>query len=105
MILTDDVGYDDVGFHNPRVNTPNINRFRQRSTVFENFYTAPQCAQSRAQFLTGRSYARTGTMAVSGGKGHARSAAAAAAATSGMLVAVPHWQVVCQDWHDGGVRR
>ncbi|WIA14034.1 hypothetical protein OEZ85_002592 [Tetradesmus obliquus] len=67
MILTDDVGWDDLGFHNPRVKTPNINKLRQRSTVFENFYTSPQCAQSRAQFLTGRSYARTGTMAVSGG--------------------------------------
>ncbi|KAF6258702.1 alkaline-phosphatase-like protein [Scenedesmus sp. NREL 46B-D3] len=67
MILTDDVGYDDVGFHNPRVKTPNIDKFRQRSMVLDNFYTPPQCAQSRAQFLTGRSYARTGTMAVSGG--------------------------------------
>jgi hypothetical protein len=49
------------------VHTPNIDRFIKRSTLFSNFYVTPQCAQSRAQLLTGRNFVRTGTLSVSGG--------------------------------------
>lgn len=34
---------------------------------FSNFMVAPQCAQARAQFLTGRDYLKTGTMLINGG--------------------------------------
>jgi arylsulfatase A-like enzyme len=55
-------------------NTPNLDSFIRSGVLFDNFYTTPMCAQSRAALLTGRSYPKTGTMLVSGG------AAAAAAA-------------------------
>eukprot|EP00883_Tetradesmus_obliquus_P016500 jgi/Sobl393_1/970/SZX72794.1 len=68
VIVTDDQGWDDIGLHNPAyVNTPNLDRFIRNATLFDNFYTAPQCAQTRAAVLTGRSYQRTGTMLVNGG--------------------------------------
>uniref|UniRef100_A0A383VL27 Sulfatase N-terminal domain-containing protein n=1 Tax=Tetradesmus obliquus TaxID=3088 RepID=A0A383VL27_TETOB len=68
VILTDDQGWDDIGLHNPKyVNTPNIDKFIRGGTLFDNFYVTPQCAQTRAELLTGRKYARTGTMLVHGG--------------------------------------
>ncbi|KAF6254409.1 alkaline-phosphatase-like protein [Scenedesmus sp. NREL 46B-D3] len=61
IILTDDQGYDDIGLHNPSyVKTPNLDRFMRRALRFDNFYVTPQCAQSRAALLTGRSSARVG---------------------------------------------
>lgn len=76
IILTDDQGYDDIGLHQPQkpggkptwVNTPNIDKFMQHATEFDNFYVTPMCSQSRAALLTGRDYARTGTMLINGGE-------------------------------------
>jgi hypothetical protein len=56
-----------------------LRRFIRGGTLFDNFYVTPQCAQTRAELLTGRSYARTGTMLVHGGEPAAAAAAAAAA--------------------------
>jgi arylsulfatase A-like enzyme len=42
-------------------------RFIRNGMLFDNFYTAPLCAQTRAMVLTGRSYQRTGSMLVNGG--------------------------------------
>lgn len=73
VILTDDQGWDDVGMLYPRdgtpahPNTPNLDSFIRNGVLFDNFYTTPMCAQSRAALLTGRSYPKTGTMLVSGG--------------------------------------
>ncbi|WIA16297.1 hypothetical protein OEZ85_012998 [Tetradesmus obliquus] len=75
VILTDDQGWDDISLNHPRapgskpdfIKTPNMDRFLQRSTRFDNFYVAPMCSQSRAALLTGRDFARTGTMLVNGG--------------------------------------
>ncbi|KAF6264392.1 alkaline-phosphatase-like protein [Scenedesmus sp. NREL 46B-D3] len=67
VIVTDDQGWDDIGRNNPKyVSTPNLDRFIQDSTFFDNFYVTPQCAQSRAAMLTGRYPARVGTMLVNG---------------------------------------
>lgn len=43
-------------------------RFIKGATLFDNFYTTPQCAQTRAAVLTGRHHVRTGTMLVSSGE-------------------------------------
>jgi arylsulfatase A-like enzyme len=67
VILVDDLGFDDIGLHHPRgkdgiksigVQTPNIDRLIQRGMSFSNFYTAPLCAMSRAELLTGRDFLR-----------------------------------------------
>jgi arylsulfatase len=68
----DDQGWDDIGLNHPRVpgslpdfiNTPNLDKFLQQSTRFDNFYVAPMCSHSRASLLTGRDFPRTGTMLV-----------------------------------------
>lgn len=62
VIITDDQGYADVGFHGCRdIPTPNLDALAQRGTVCTDGYvTCPVCAPSRAGLLTGRYQQRSG---------------------------------------------
>ncbi len=60
LILTDDQGYGDLGFHgNPRIRTPRIDRFARESVRMRNFCVSPVCAPTRASVMTGRYNYRT----------------------------------------------
>lgn len=53
-ILTDDQRYDELGFMNPALDTPNMNRLAKEGTHFRNaFVTTALCSPSRASILTG----------------------------------------------------
>ena len=55
MIMTDDQGWAQVGFHgNPFIRTPTLDRMAAESTEFTQFYVEPKCAPTRAALLTGR---------------------------------------------------
>ena len=56
FIITDQHRADHLGcYGNPIVKTPNIDRFAQAGTRFENFYVAtPICMPNRATLMTGR---------------------------------------------------
>ncbi len=45
FILTSDQGYDDVGYHNDFVKTPNIERLREEGITLEQSYTQPAGSQ------------------------------------------------------------
>ncbi len=55
FLLTDDMGYGDVGCYGGKfVPTPNIDRLAEEGTKFTQFYAAaPVCSPSRTGFLTG----------------------------------------------------
>jgi arylsulfatase A-like enzyme len=55
FILTDDLGYSDVGCYGAKkVETPNIDRLAKEGLRFTHFHTAASiCSPSRAAFLTG----------------------------------------------------
>lgn len=58
FFLADDLRFDGVGYRNPMVRTPNIDRLAARGTRFSNaFITTSICCTSRASIQTG-SYAR-----------------------------------------------
>ena len=62
LIMTDDQGWGDLGFHgNDSIYTPNIDQLARNSARFERFYVSPVCAPTRASLLTGRYHLRTGT--------------------------------------------
>jgi arylsulfatase A-like enzyme len=61
-------------------------RFILGATEFDNFYVAPMCSQTRAALLTGRDFARTGTMLINGGGHSSTPAAAAATAQTGKIL-------------------
>ena len=61
LIITDDQGYGDLGFHgNPDIQTPVLDSLAQRSTRFPFFYVSPVCAPTRSSLMTGRYSLRTG---------------------------------------------
>lgn len=61
IIMTDDMGYGDMGYHgNPDINTPTLNTLAKESVEFSNFYVSPVCAPTRASLMTGRYNIRTG---------------------------------------------
>ena len=63
VIITDDQGYGDLGVHgNPKIKTPNLDRFAGESVRLKNFYVSPVCAPTRASLLTGRYNYRTGVV-------------------------------------------
>jgi arylsulfatase A-like enzyme len=54
FILTDDMGYGDIGCFNGAYKTPNIDRLASGGRKFTGYYSAaPICSPSRVGFLTG----------------------------------------------------
>jgi arylsulfatase A-like enzyme len=55
LIITDDVGYGDVGVYGaPDIETPNVDRLAREGVRFTDFYAAPNCTPTRAALITGR---------------------------------------------------
>ncbi len=56
LILTDDLGYNDVGFNGSKeIKTPNLDQLAANGTSFSQAYVAhPFCGPSRAALMTGR---------------------------------------------------
>ncbi len=63
LIITDDQGHGDLGFHgNPKIRTPQLDKFARESVQFQRFYVSPVCAPTRASLMTGRYNYRTGVV-------------------------------------------
>jgi arylsulfatase A len=56
LIMTDDVGYGDIGSYGaPDIKTPNIDRLAKEGVRLTDFYAnAPVCTPTRAGLITGR---------------------------------------------------
>lgn len=54
IILADDLGWGDVGFHGSEIRTPNLDRLAREGVILSHFYTAPICSPTRAGLMTGR---------------------------------------------------
>ncbi len=55
LIVTDDVGYGDLGSYGaPDVRTPNIDGLAKSGVRLTDFYAAPQCTPTRAALISGR---------------------------------------------------
>ena len=55
FILADDLGYNDVSWHNPDIKTPNLEALARSGVILENNYVQPICTPTRSALLTGRS--------------------------------------------------
>lgn len=54
LIVADDLGWGDVGYHGSEIETPNIDRLAERGTQLDQFYVQPVCSPTRASLMTGR---------------------------------------------------
>jgi len=53
IILTDDMGYSDIGSFGSEIRTPNIDRLASNGLRFTHFYNTARCSPTRASLLTG----------------------------------------------------
>ena len=69
VMLADDAGWGDYSRNgNQQVTTPHIDSLAAQGVTLNRFYVCPLCAPTRAEFLTGRYYPRTGVYGVSTGQ-------------------------------------
>ena len=60
VMLADDLGWADVGFHGGPIDTPGLDRLAREGLELERFYTTPICSPTRAALMTGRDPMRLG---------------------------------------------
>src|SRR6185369_12508796 len=53
IILSDDMGFSDLGCYGGEIQTPNLNRLAANGIRFTQFYNNARCCPSRASLLTG----------------------------------------------------
>jgi len=54
IILADDLGWGDVGYHGSSIQTPNIDRLSQTGIQLDRFYVAPISSPTRTGLMTGK---------------------------------------------------
>lgn len=60
ILLADDLGFADVGFHKSEIQTPNLDALARQSSEIERFHSFPVCSPTRSALMTGRSPMRLG---------------------------------------------
>tara|TARA_R110002049_G_scaffold993_1_gene7059 strand:+ start:19693 stop:21357 length:1665 start_codon:yes stop_codon:yes gene_type:complete len=60
LIMSDDMGYSDIGAYGGEVKTPNLNRLAENGVKFTQFYNTARCCPTRASLMTGLNPHQTG---------------------------------------------
>ena len=66
VIIADDMGYNGISYHNPKVTTPNLGKLAKDGIQLERFYAYPVCSPARSAFLSGMMPRRFGVVDVVG---------------------------------------
>jgi arylsulfatase B len=60
VMVADDLGWNDVGFHGGDIETPSLDRLAAEGMELNRFYTTPICSPTRAALMTARDPIRLG---------------------------------------------
>ncbi|XP_078357482.1 arylsulfatase B-like [Oculina patagonica] len=60
LVVVDDFGWSDVGFHGSKIHTPNMDRLAAEGVILDNYYVQPICTPTRAALMSGRYPIHTG---------------------------------------------
>ena len=52
LIVSDDLGWSDVGFHGSQINTTNLDKVVSEGVILDNYYFRPICSPTRGALLT-----------------------------------------------------
>ena len=64
VIISDDQGWADIGYNNPKVYTPHLDQLAKQGATFARHYVMPQCTPTRVAVMTGRYPGRFGRQAL-----------------------------------------
>lgn len=68
IMVADDQGWRDVGFHGSEIKTPTLDKLADENVQLNEFYVCPTCSPTRASLLTGKYPSRYGILGPIGGK-------------------------------------
>ncbi|XP_067032540.1 arylsulfatase B-like [Acropora muricata] len=60
LVVIDDFGWSDVGFHGSKIATPNMDKLASEGVILDNYYVQPICTPTRSALLSGRYPIHTG---------------------------------------------
>jgi arylsulfatase A-like enzyme len=63
IIVADDLGWADVGFHGSEIKTPSLDALAASGLELDHHYVAPMCSPTRTALMTGRYWSRFGVTA------------------------------------------
>lgn len=68
IMVADDAGWRDVGYHGSEIKTPALDKLSNEGVQLNQFYVCPTCSPTRASLLTGKYPSRFGILGPIGGK-------------------------------------
>ncbi|MEM1219277.1 MAG: sulfatase-like hydrolase/transferase, partial [Bacteroidota bacterium] len=60
LIVVDDMGWNDVGYHGSEIRTPNLDRLATEGVELNRFYAHSACTPTRSSLMTGKTALRLG---------------------------------------------
>ena len=60
LVMVDDMGFSDLGYHGGEIQTPNLDFLAQNGVKYSNFYNSGRCCPTRASLMTGLHPHQTG---------------------------------------------
>ena len=60
LIIVDDMGWKDVGYHGSEIKTPTMDRLAKEGVELDRFYVHPTCSPTRSSLMTGKAALRLG---------------------------------------------
>jgi len=67
VIIPDDQGFNDIGYHNSNIITPNLDDLAETGVKLETHYVCTTCSPTRAAIISGRPPSRYGILGPIGG--------------------------------------
>lgn len=99
LILADDLGWNDIGYHNAEIRTPTLDRLADESVVLDAHYVQPQCTPTRVALMTGRYPSRFGEHCVAAS--NEQSFPIGTLTMASMLETRGYDTALCGKWHMG----
>lgn len=67
VIVSDDQGWNDIGYRNAKIQTPNLDKLANEGVKLEHHYVLPYCSPTRCAIMSGRHPAQFGIIGPIGG--------------------------------------
>ncbi|MHB9027467.1 MAG: arylsulfatase B [Candidatus Latescibacterota bacterium] len=100
LIVADDCGWNDVGWHGSEIRTPNLDRLAREGAELDRFYVYPVCSPTRAALLTGRPPSRFGILGPIAGRSELALPAETVTLPE-LLRRSGYFTAICGKWHLG----